>query len=282
MDLDQTSGGDDLFGPPLDVRPLFPQQRSSLRTLLAGLDGAHWTSAVVPAWNVHDMVAHVLHDHARRLSATRDGHHADLPPGSTLPERLNRANDEFVAVAHQLSPRLLIDLIDVLGRDLDALWSTQDLQAPADANVSWASHGATPRWLDLAREYTEYWVHEQQIRDAVGRPGFRTPDVMGPVISTFARALPFTLREIDRPRDTRVRLRVTGPSGGLWEATRGHHGWRMSGSSGGPATTVEIDQDSFWRLAVRGITVDVARQRARVDGDAELHQAVTTLLAIVR
>lgn len=26
-------------------------------------------------------------------------------------------------------------------------------------------------WLDAAREYTEFWVHQQQIRDATGRPG---------------------------------------------------------------------------------------------------------------
>jgi hypothetical protein len=24
-------------------------------------------------------------------------------------------------------------------------------------------------WLDIARDYTERWVHDQQIRDAVGR-----------------------------------------------------------------------------------------------------------------
>ena len=36
--------------------------------------------------------------------------------------------------------------------------------------VNWAGPEPAPIWLDPAREYTERWVHQQHIRDAVRNP----------------------------------------------------------------------------------------------------------------
>lgn len=271
------------LGPAIDVRPLFPRERAALHELLGGLEPADWEREAVPGWTVGDVLAHVVHDHARRLSATRDGHRVALPPGATLPERLDRANGEFVRVARQLSPRVLRDLHTLLGEQLEAHWAEADLLGPADVDVPWAGAHPTPRWLDVAREYTEYWVHQQQVRDAVGHPGFDTPEVVAPVLDTFARALPHTLGALARPVGTRVRLEVTGPAGGRWDAVVAADGhWSLTAAGGVPGAHVVMDQDTFWRLACRGITEDEARSRSRALGDGELAAAVTTLLAVVR
>lgn len=270
------------FGERIDVRPVFGPARASLLDLLAGLDERGWGAQAVPGWSVQDVVAHLLHDQLRRLSATRDGHHVPLPPGDSLADRLDRANEAFVDVARQLSPPLLMDLLGHLGPQLDAYWAGQDLDGPADVDVSWAGAGRAPLWLDLAREYTEHWVHEQQIRDAVSLPGSDTREVMGPVLDTFARALPFTLRAVDRPAGTRARLRVSGPSGGTWEVVRRDGRWILTRPDGEPAAEVVMDEDTFWRLAARRITVEAARARAQSRGDAELASATTRLLAVVR
>lgn len=56
-------------GPPIDARPLFPRERAALISLLAELDAADWRRPTVcPGWNVHDIVAHVLHDYLRKLA----------------------------------------------------------------------------------------------------------------------------------------------------------------------------------------------------------------------
>ena len=58
-------------------------------------------------------------------------------------------------------------------------------------SVSWAAPDVqAPAWLDVAREYTEGWVHQQQVRDAVGRPGADDAELTGAVIDTFLRAVP--------------------------------------------------------------------------------------------
>ncbi|NAS20660.1 maleylpyruvate isomerase family mycothiol-dependent enzyme [Herbidospora sp. NEAU-GS84] len=268
-----------IFGDPIDVRRLFPAERRALLDLLDGLAPGDWTRPTVcPGWDVHDVVAHVLHDYARRLSGSRDGHRGGgFHEGETLPVFLARVNDEFVRAARSLSPAVLVDQIRHLGVQLDAYWTTTDLDAPADLDVSWAATDVpSPAWLDVAREYTEFWVHQQQIRDAVSRPGALGADLAEPVADTFARALPFALREVVRAEGTSVVLKVGGREwSAVWRAGR----WRMG--AGSRAAEVSMDHDTFWRLASRGVTVEEARRRAAVSGDPELTDAATTLLAVV-
>nr|WP_062331296.1 maleylpyruvate isomerase family mycothiol-dependent enzyme [Herbidospora sakaeratensis] len=268
-----------IFGDTIDVRHLFPVERRALLDLLDGLSPDGWTRPTgCPGWDVHDVVAHVLHDYARRLSGSRDGHRGGgFLPGETLPVFLARVNDEFVRAARAFSPAVLIDQIRHLGVQLDAYWAGKDLDGPADLDVSWAATDLpSPAWLDVAREYTEFWVHQQQIRDAVSRPGALGEELAGPVMDTFARALPFALRGLVRAEGTSVVLTVGGREWpAVWRAGR----WRMG--AGDPAAGVTMDQDTFWRLASRGITVEEARRRAVVGGDPELVEAATTLLAVV-
>jgi uncharacterized protein (TIGR03083 family) len=272
-----------IFGTAIDVRPLFPRERRALLGLLGSLEPGDWSAATIcPGWDVHDVVGHILHDYVRRLSGGRDGHHGAAPADDeSLAAYLARENEVFVRAARRCSPRVLIDLLAHLGPQLDALWSARDPHARADTDVSWAATDVpSPAWLDMAREYTEFWVHQQQVRDAVSCPGADEPELMGPVVDTFLRALPHTLRGEARPEGTTVRFEVLGPAGGVWHAVRGAERWRMA-DGGEPAASVAMDQDTLWRLASRGVTVEEARGRAIMDGDPALAEAATTLLSII-
>ncbi|WP_052852778.1 maleylpyruvate isomerase family mycothiol-dependent enzyme [Streptomyces avicenniae] len=274
------------LGPPLDVRPLFPEERAELLGLLASLSPADRTRPTVcPGWDVGDVTAHILHGYVRRLSNGRDDHRGGPSPGpgESLPAFLTRANEDFVATSRQLSPRLTADLIAHLGPQVDALWADAVLAGPAGVAVSWASPDApTPAWLDLAREYTERWTHQQQIRDAVLRPGADAPRLLGPVLDTFLRALPQTLRGVDAAVGSGVRVTVPGSAGGRWTAVRRPERWELADDRGPPAAEVVIGADTLWRLATRGIGPGEARRRAELHGDALLCDAVLGILAVVR
>ncbi|MFV2177212.1 maleylpyruvate isomerase family mycothiol-dependent enzyme [Actinomadura sp. LOL_016] len=273
-----------IFGPVIDVRALFPRERQAMLDLLRALSPAAWSlPTVCPGWDVHDVVGHVLNDYMRRLSGSRDGYGgAIFADDETLPAYLARTNDEFVRGSRQLSPQLMIELLDHLGARLDVMWAARDLQAAADLNVSWAATDIdSPVWLDIGREYTEFWVHQQQVRDAVSVPGAVEPDLMAPVLDIFARGLPHALRMHDRPEGSTAHLELLGPAGGRWGVVRQDGRWRMARPEGEPVARVSMDQDTFWRLATRGITVDQARGRATASGDTELTTAITALLAVV-
>jgi uncharacterized protein (TIGR03083 family) len=272
-------------GPPLDTRPLFPLDRAEFVALLRGLDADDWQRPTVcPGWRVRDIVAHVVHDHIRRLSRTRDEHVAPGPAqGGTMPESLHRSNQDFVDAARPWSPRVLIDLLGHLGSQQDHLWASMDLDRLGEA-VSWAAPGLpAPAWLDIAREYTEYWVHQQQIRDAADRPGADSEQLMAPVIDTFQRAVPHALRHLCPAEGTCLQIHVTGTGGGDWTAQRKNATWAIDrGPATRPAALVQLSSDCFWRVATRGITVETAREHAVISGDQALGAAVLNLVAIIR
>jgi hypothetical protein len=57
----------------------------------------------------------------------------------------------------------------MLGPIVDAYFASLDLDS-LGGPVSWAGPEAAPVWFGVAREYTERRHHQQQIRDATGRP----------------------------------------------------------------------------------------------------------------
>ncbi|MFI1461723.1 maleylpyruvate isomerase family mycothiol-dependent enzyme [Nocardia carnea] len=267
-----------------DARPLFARERRALLDLLGSLDVAEWSALTVcPGWAVRDVVAHLLDDYLRRLSGSRDGYGGvPFAPGESLPAYLARINGEFVTAMRQCSPSTMVDLLAHLGPQLDDLWERTDPTGPAYLDVSWAGSGTSPAWLDCAREYTEFWVHQQQIRDAVGRPGADEPELLRPVVVTFLHALPVALSGSVRPAGTEMSFEVTGSAGGRWVAVSDGTGWGLLDRVGpDPAAAVRMDADTVWRLGSRGITVGEARRRAKATGDPELTAAATTLLAVV-
>jgi uncharacterized protein (TIGR03083 family) len=272
-------------GPMIDTRRLFPVDRHELLDLLGSLDDADWQCPTVcPGWSVHDVTGHLLHDYLRRLSGTRDRHPGIWLPAEDLPSTLAQVNEAFVAQTRGLSPRVLTDLLAHLGPQLDAVWASMDLAALGRNDVWWAAPDVpAPVWLDVAREYTEFWVHQQQIRDATGRPGADRPELMRPVIDTFLRALPHTLREVAAGPGTALRIRVEGPAGGTWTVTRAENGWSMAGEPDpGRITLLEIGAGTVWRLATGGRTPESALADVRLTGDEALRQAALRIVAIIR
>lgn len=273
-------------GPPLDTRPLFPLERAEFVSLLQGLEAGDWQRPTLcPGWRVHDVVAHVVHDYIRKLSGTRDWHAAPGPlPGEVLPGFLHRVNQEFVDVAARWSPPVLVDLLAHLGPELDQLWASLDLDRLGEA-VSWAAPGLpAPVWLDIAREYTEYWVHQQQVRDAVGRPGADHERLTAAVTDTFLRAVPHALRDTSAEPGTYLEVEVTGPGGGAWTIQRQDATWAVDrGSPPQPAAArVRLSSDTLWRVATRGISVEAAHVGAAISGDRALGSAVLHMVAIIR
>jgi uncharacterized protein (TIGR03083 family) len=275
------------LGPPIDVRPVLAEQHAALVDLLRRLDADEWARPTAcPGWTVKDVAAHVLGDFVGRLSIHRDGVHVEHPrDGEAFPAFLDRINEEWVRATRRLSPAVLVDLVSTVGADIVRFWQTVDLDA-VGGSVRWAGPEAHPFWLDVAREYTEYWTHQQQIRDATGRPGLADARYVGPVIDTFLRALPHTLRDVTAPVGSTLRVGVTGPGGGTWTCTRGADRWHLGGPATDPLTdpptaTLDLDTDTTWRLCTRGITPEQAADRARVGGDRRLAAAALRIVSII-
>ena len=272
-----------VLGPRIDIRPLFPVERAALLDLLAGLGPVEWERPTVcPGWIVKDVAAHVLGDDLGRLARTRDGFLGTTPAaGESLLAFINRINDEWVVAARRLSPAQVVGLLRSTGPQIAAMWDDTDIDALGEP-VSWAARGPAPVWLDAARDLSECWTHQQQIRDATGRPPLDDPALLGPVLDTFLRALPATLAEVRAAPGTTVELAIDGPAGGSWFAERHQDVWSLvPGPSHPTAASVRLDADTAWRLCTRGITPQDARQRAEIVGDFHLANAMLQIVSAI-
>jgi hypothetical protein len=226
-------------------------------------------------------LANIARRRDRFDGARASGYTGNLGDPAALLAFINDWNQVWVQAGRRLSPALLCDLLVVSGDWLHTYYASLDphlLGSP----VSWAGPAPAPVWLDLAREYTEHWTHQQHIRDAVSRPGLKERHWFGPVLATFVQALPHTLRQVDRPPGAILQLTIAGDAGGDWLAVRETAGWALTTAQTAPPTaTVTIDQEVAWRLFTRGLDPTEAEASAFLDGDLPLARAALTMVSMI-
>jgi uncharacterized protein (TIGR03083 family) len=254
---------------PILTAPLFASLNEELVALLRGLSPDEWSAPTVAgAWTVKDVAAHLLDTTLRRLSMHRDGHEPPPREVTSLGALVNDLNAEGVSFARRLSPAMLVDLHERYGAQLAEFFATLDPFAEAKWSVSWAGEERSPMWFDVARELTEKWHHQQQIRDAVSRPPLYDR-YLAPVLETFVRALPYTYRDVDAPGP--IVLRIDEASWSLVQGTL----WR--GEADDPVVRITLTGDAAWRLFTRQ-KVD---PRAMIEGEARYAEPLLRMTSIV-
>jgi uncharacterized protein (TIGR03083 family) len=254
--------------------------------LLGSLTASEWDlQTIAPLWKVRDVAAHLLDTTLRKLSLVRDKWQVeavDIHSSQDLVTLVNHLNREGVTVYRRLSPQILIDMMKVACEQSASFHESLDPLAPAAFPVSWAGEVTSLNWFDTARELTERWHHQQQIRLATNRPGLMTPDFYGPVLDCFMRGLPHHFRDVEAPIGTALLLEITGECGGFWCLARGLAGWSLAKpSSGDFAVRVTIPQELAWRLFTKGINRDSARGQVEIRGNRDLGERVLHMTTIV-
>ena len=267
---------------PIETIHLFHDVRRELLALLRGLAPDDWARPATPKWTVKDVALHLLGGEIGILSRRRD---AFPPPGASiqgwpdLVALINRLNDDWVRATRRISPRVLCDLLEFTAPQAEEYFASLDPHA-LGVPVDWAGPGLAPVWLDLAREYTERWHHQQQIRDAVGKPGLKERRYFAPVLDAFVRALPWTYRDVTVPDGTAVQLTISGDAGGSWCLRREGGAWKLYvGAAEKPSASVTLDPEDAWRLFTKGRSKEDVR--ARFDGDARLAEQVLQMISII-
>jgi len=256
-----------------------------LLELLSGLSRDDWAGpTAAPGWSVKDVAAHLLGGDVGILSRKRDGTQPSTSPIDDYDHLLalvNRLNDEWVVAARRMSPLVLRELLADTSPRVEAYFLSLDLMAMGGP-VSWAGPEPAPVWFDVARELTERWHHQQQIRDATGRPSLYDPYFLSPVLDAFVRALPHHFRDVSAPVGTMVRFEISGDAGGVWYLQRVEHAWTLARSSASePAADVVVAQDVAWRLFTKGINREKARAGASIRGDVGLAAPIFTTTSII-
>jgi uncharacterized protein (TIGR03083 family) len=270
---------------PILIADLFEPLLVSLIELLESLTPDEWaTPNVCGEWSLHDLALHLLGGDIGILSRQRDGYRLPDRPvdgWDDLVAFIDGLNDQWVTATRRISPRLLTALLRWTGTETAAYLRSKDPYALGDA-VSWAGPAPAPVWLDLAREYTERWHHQQQMRTATSRPRIDDPRFFSPVLDAFVRALPRTFQDVVAPTGTTVVLAIDGAAGSSWTVRRDAEAWSLwVGADDTPTTTVHLPQDVAWRVFTKDLSSDDATPHATITGDPNLGVQVLHMVSVI-
>jgi len=272
---------------PIQTQHLFSVLDKKLMELLHSLTPEEWQAeTVAKLWKVKDVAAHLLDGNIRALSIQKEKYFGEIPPeiGSykDLVNWLNQLNADWVKAAKRISPSVMILLHEATGKQTCDYFASVDPFEKAVFAVSWAGEEESLNWMHIAREYTEKWLHQQQIRDAVNKQGIMTKELFYPFIDTFMYALPHTYRDINAEEGTVVQVNISTGIGGTWYLTRDASTWKLSKSSTYQTTAaITIDPDTAWKLFSKSLRADQVIQKIEITGDEKLAEVTLEMISVM-
>ncbi len=264
--------------PDINAIPVYEAVQRELISLLKSLSPEEWNYPTSSTkWRVKDIAAHLLDGDLKRLSLDRDRHKLPAPPhppGSheALLVFLNDLNNTWVRAAERLSPAVLIELTAFAAPKVVRHFRGLDPKGTALFSVAWAGEEESENWFDIAREYSEKWHHQQQIREAAGRPLLVARKWLSPLIATLIRGVPPVYnRHAAGMGSRKIEIRISGVVEDRWLLAGENGRWRLfAAGDAKPDTVIEMDDDTAWRLFTRNISEEAALERLRISGDRAL------------
>lgn len=271
---------------PIKTIHLFPVLDRLLIELLESLSAEDWNKpTLAKLWTVKDVAAHLLDGNMRTISSKQQfvgESPSDIKSYRDLVDYLNELNASWVKAMKRVSPALLIQLLEITGRQYCEHMTTLDPFAIARFSVAWAGEEQSFNWFHIAREYTEKWHHQQQIREAVNKPGIMHQELFYPCIATFMYALPHTYRDVKADEGTLIEISVSGITNGIWYLQKTPGNWVLTTNKiKSPDTTISISPDIAWKLFTKAITYDVALQNATITGNIKLGEKMFDTVAVM-
>ena len=243
--------------------------------LAEGLAPDDWDrSTACPGWSVKDTVSHVIGIESMLLGRPT--------PAVTLPDDLphvrndfGRVNEQWVESYRGRPPaEVVADLRDVVARRRTAV-AGMDQAAFDEDSFTPAGPDTYGRFMRV--RVMDVWFHDQDIREAIGRPGHLEGLAPAAALDEVAMAIGYVVgKKAAAPPGSSVRFELTGPMARRIDVDVGERARVVDRLTGEPTTTLTVPGDRFTRLVGgRGADPGVVA----ITGDAGLGQAVVANLA---
>lgn len=248
---------------------------TSLQTLGGSLSDAEWTrSTPCPGWPVSAQYAHVIGTESMLLGRPNPTVDAGTP--EHVRNQIGGFNEAWVAALAQLPRSGVLDqLAEVTTERRQALakMTEEDFSAP-----SWTPVGQADYRRFMQIRVFDCWVHEQDVRDAVGRPGHESGPVVEQSVDEIVRALGFIVgKKAGTPEGSSVRFELTGPLQRRVDVAVEGRARVAASIAGSPSVTLTLPAPTFTRLACGRIDPSTAAG-ITISGDEALGQKVVESL----
>lgn len=243
-----------------------------LGDLCSSLTPEEWALPTdLPGWSVQDNLSHIVGTESIIL-----GHKApDHDPGSKpwIRNPIGAGNEVQVDFRRYWPPtKVLEEYQEVTGARIKAIRAMTDEDLAAE---SWTPVGPGTVADLLAVRVMDVWVHEQDIRRAVGRPGSLEGPVAEHAFGRHAGAMPYVVgKKVAPPDGTTVVFEVTGPAGGTIAVGVAGRAKRLDAVPDSPDATLSMDLETFNCLCCgRGDPAEHARA-VTITGDRALAEKI--------
>lgn len=251
------------------------ESAASISTLLPTLDKSEWSTPTdCPGWTVKDIAAHLAH--LENELAT--GVVASVNP--SLTEVVSSYTQAGVEARRGNSVEELqtefAEAVALREQELQTLPDDPQLPAPlTPGGVSWS-------WDTLLRNRAiDLWVHEQDIRRAIDKPGGMDSAGAQVVANTFRMAMPYVVGKKVRPAPgTTVAWHVTGEVPFDLVVAVGEDGRAKPVKSfdGEPRASLTMSTEAFTALGAGRRTAE--QLGVQISGDRELATAVLSAMPV--
>ena len=250
----------------------------SLVDLGSGLSEAQFAVGTdCPGWTVKDQFSHVIGTELLLEGAAVPD--LDTPTATYVRNELGELNERFVEARRGLpGSRVVAELAELADRRLIALRSLDE--------EAWAAIGPSPIGMVPYVDYMgvrtfDSWVHEQDVRVAVGRPGGRGGAGERVTLDRMEASMPYVLgRRVQPPPGTTLRIDIEGALGRTVQLAVG---LRDDGSAwaraipvidGSPTASLCMDAATFVRRACGRVPASavLAAEGFAAAGDTSLAQ----------
>jgi uncharacterized protein (TIGR03083 family) len=246
----------------------------ALDDLCSGLTDEEWALPTeCPGWSVQDNLAHITATETMLLGRPAPAHEVESKPWIKNPPGAN--NEIGVDFRRSWAPqRVLDEFREVTAERAKVLQALTEDELDAE---SWTPIGPGKVRDLLAIRTMDCWVHEQDIRRAVGKSGGLDGPLAEHVFKRHATALPFVVgKKVAPPEGTTVVFDVDG----LGEAAVEMRSPRAAqvDAPDEPTVRLSMDLETFNRLCCgRGDNAAVAKA-VRIEGDEELGRKIVAVM----
>ncbi|MFI9821062.1 maleylpyruvate isomerase family mycothiol-dependent enzyme [Streptomyces sp. NPDC052013] len=255
----------------------------AISEMVQPLPEADWNRRTpCPGWSVRDIVSHVIGLDCEMLGDPRPIH--------TLPRDLFHVTNDHQRYMemqvdvrrHHTAPEMTAELeYTIIRRNRQLRNESRDpgtkVRGPLGTELTLEE--------SMRRHAFDVWVHEQDLRTALGRPG--NLDSPGAYVArdVLLDELPHVVADkAQAPRSSAVVVDVHGPVEFLRtiRVDIQGRGTLETAPALGPAATLTLDWETYVRLACGRVTHEAVTDRVKTEGDLELAAAILRHFAVTK
>jgi uncharacterized protein (TIGR03083 family) len=246
-----------------------------------GIDAADWDrSTDCPGWTVRDQLSHLI-----GIERTLLGDAAPVLDGAApahVKNAIGEMNEAWVAARRSWpGADVLAEFDAVTARRLDQLAAFGPEQFD---RVGWSPVGDVPYREFMTVRVFDCWVHEQDVRRALERPGGRGGAGEAMTLDRVDSFLGYVVgRKVGAPEGTSVVWDVSGPLPRRVARTVVDGRARSTDVPDRPTVGFALDAATYWRLGCGRTTAAAALTDGAVDvsGDRELGRRVLDAMNVL-